>query len=197
MLRQTKKKVIRLGYPRAVSFDLVLRRRTRVIREVLRVYKHRDTTDTERLLDEIATECDVPRPRAEPRRLFMNWEEVRALVDAGMSVGSHTHRHEVLAKLSYADQLDECRRSRDVIRDKLGIKVDAFSYPVGSPESFSDVTMRCLRETGYRTAFSYNGTVNVPTSVAPLNVGRIQVDRAPLQFYRLRVGVAAVAGRQL
>jgi hypothetical protein len=31
---------------------------------------------------------------------------------------------------------------------------------VGSRDSFSDVTVRCLQETGYRTAFSYYGGVN-------------------------------------
>jgi peptidoglycan/xylan/chitin deacetylase (PgdA/CDA1 family) len=114
-----------------------------------------------------------------------------------MGIGSHTHRHELLAKLTPEEQLEECLRSRAVIKEKLGVTVDALAYPVGSRESFSEVTLRCLREAGYRTAFSYYGGVNVPPSVAPFDVARIPVDRSSLPLYRLRVGLAAVTGRQI
>jgi peptidoglycan/xylan/chitin deacetylase (PgdA/CDA1 family) len=197
MLRQTRRTAVRLDYPRATSFDLERQPRARVIRDVLRLYKHRDTLDAERFLAGVERECEVPRPRQAPERLFMSWEEARALVAAGMGVGSHTHRHELLAKLSPAEQHDECRKSRDLIREHLGLSVDALSYPVGSRESFSNVTHACLRETGYRTAFSYYGGVNLPSGVAPLDVARIPVDRTILPHYRLRVGLAAAMGRQL
>jgi peptidoglycan/xylan/chitin deacetylase (PgdA/CDA1 family) len=197
MLRSTRRTSIQLGYPRPVSYDLSALPRSRVIREVLRLYKHPDTTDPERLLKEIETACEVSRPAEAAEPLFMTWDEARDLVAAGMGIGSHTHRHELLAKLTPAEQLEELRRSRAIIQEKLGITVDALAYPVGSRESFSEVTLRCLREAGYRTAFSYYGGINVPPAVAPLDVARIPVDRSSLPLFRLRVGMAAVTGRQI
>ena len=197
MLRKTRAASIRLTYPRSVSWDLAAVPRERVIREVLRLYKHRDTEDADRFLNELEAACEVKRPHEAAERLFMTWDEARALRDAGMGIGSHTHRHELLAKLSPEEQMEECRRSREIIREQLGITVDALAYPVGSRESFSEVTLRCLREAGYRTAFSYYGGVNVPPAVATLDVARIPVDRSSLPLYRLRVGLAAVTGRQV
>jgi peptidoglycan/xylan/chitin deacetylase (PgdA/CDA1 family) len=197
LLRQTRAASIQLAYPRTVSWDLAAVPRERVIREILRLYKHRDTADPERFLAGLEAACGVARPLEAAERLFMSWDEARALLNAGMGIGSHTHRHELLAKLSPEEQMEECRRSREIIREKLGITVDALAYPVGSRESFSDVTLRCLREAGYRTAFSYYGGVNVPPAVAPFDVARIPVDRSSLPLYRLRVGLAAVTGRQI
>ena len=102
-----------------------------------------------------------------------------------------------LARLSPEAQRDECGRSRDIIRENLGVTVDALSYPFGSRASFSDVTYRCLEQTGYRTAFSYYGGANLPPVVDRFNVARLTLDRSPLSHYRLRVGLAMASGRQI
>jgi peptidoglycan/xylan/chitin deacetylase (PgdA/CDA1 family) len=198
MLRRTQRNTIQLSYPHPVMFDLRASPAERVIRDVLRLYKHRETTNPERLLADVEAACEVPRPlEAAADRLFMSWDEARAMLAAGMGIGSHTHRHELLAKLTPEEQLEECRRSREVLQQQLGITVDALSYPVGSREAFSDVTQRCLREAGYRTAFSYYGGVNTPPTVDQYDVARIAVDRSTLPHYRLRVDLAAVTGRQV
>src|SRR5262249_771186 len=80
MLRRTRRTVLNLDFPCPVSFDLLSRPRERVIQEVLRIYKGRDTAEPERLISQIEAACDVPRPRSEPKRLFMNWDEARALL---------------------------------------------------------------------------------------------------------------------
>jgi hypothetical protein len=74
--------------------------------------------------------------------------------------------------------------------------VDALAYPVGFPHSFSDVTKRCLREAGYRTAFSYYGSVNRP-GMDPLDVRRMTVGHMSLAQYRFRTAVAGAAAMQV
>ena len=84
-----------------------------------------------------------------------------------------------------------------LIREHLGIEVDSFAFPVGSHDSFSAVTQECLQETGFRTAFSYYGGVNTPTSLRPFDVARVSVGGHGLSHYRLKNALAAVTAREL
>jgi len=79
----------------------------------------------------------------------------------------------------------------------LSLDVDALAFPVGSRESFSPITQDCLRQTGYRTAFSYYGGVNTPRSFRPLDVARVSLGRPGLAYYRLRHAVATVTAQDL
>ncbi|HXT97427.1 MAG TPA: polysaccharide deacetylase family protein [Polyangia bacterium] len=196
MLRRTGRTTIQLEYPQLASWDLSQVPLENAIQEVLRLCKKQEAVDLERFVAGVELACDVARPSEEPR-MFMSWDEARALVAAGMGIGSHTHGHEFLARLSPEAQRDECERSRDIIRENLGVTVDALAYPFGSRASFSDVTFRCLEETGYRTAFSYYGGANLPPVVDRFNVARLTLDRSPLSHYRLRVGLAMASGRQI
>jgi peptidoglycan/xylan/chitin deacetylase (PgdA/CDA1 family) len=140
----------------------------------------------------------VTRPREASDRLFMTWEEAKELVKGGMDIGSHTHEHELLAKLSPELQLRECQLSREIIAREVGVEVDAMAYPVGSRASFSEVTQRCLRETGYRTAFSYYGGVNSCSHAAScFDVNRISVNGGSASHFRVRTALAVVTAREL
>jgi peptidoglycan/xylan/chitin deacetylase (PgdA/CDA1 family) len=160
------------------------------------MYKQPQVTDTPRFLRSVEEACDTPLPVTAGERLFLSWTEAAALASAGMSIGSHTHRHELLSKLSEAEQREECAASRRILFEKLGISVSALSYPVGSRESFTAATKKCLSETGYEVAFSYYGGVNMG-HMDPFNLLRIAVDPMALPQYRFRMAVAATLGRQL
>jgi hypothetical protein len=62
------------------------------------------------------------------------WEEVRELAGQGITFGSHTHTHPQLKGLSRSAIVQELRRSRNIIEDKLGSAVTEFSYPYRFPE---------------------------------------------------------------
>ncbi len=196
MLRGTRRTTIRVEYPEVATWDLSRVGLEQAIQEVLRLGKRPGPFDLELFLTAVEKACDVPRPN-HGQRMFMTWDEARALAAAGMGIGSHTHRHELMSRLSPEAQLDECALSRDIIRQELGVTVDALAYPFGSRASFSDVTQRCLREAGYRTAFSFYGGINTASSIAPFDVQRLSLDRSPLSHFRLCVGLAAATGRQI
>jgi peptidoglycan/xylan/chitin deacetylase (PgdA/CDA1 family) len=198
LVRRTEKRTLRLHYPRELSFEIDETSRLAVLEAVLSLYKSEKTADPERFLCGVEEACGVTRPREAPERLFMTWEEARNLVKGGMSIGSHTHDHELLAKLRPEEQLRQCQLSREIIAHELGLEVDAMAYPVGSISSFSDVTLRCLRETGYRTAFSYYGGINTSSkAIARYDVNRISVSAGPASRFRLRTAVAVVTARDL
>jgi peptidoglycan/xylan/chitin deacetylase (PgdA/CDA1 family) len=196
LVRRTEKRTLRLHYPRELSYEIDETSRFAVLDALLSLYKCQKTADPERFLSDVAEACGVSRPREASERLFMTWEEARNLVKAGMSIGSHTHDHELLAKLSPEEQLHQCRLSREILAREVGLEVDALAYPVGSRNSFSEVTLRCLRETGYRTAFSYYGGVNSASKAIPrYDVNRVSVGAGTTSRFRIRTAVAVVTAR--
>jgi peptidoglycan/xylan/chitin deacetylase (PgdA/CDA1 family) len=199
VVRRTEKQILRIRYPTDRIFTLDDSSRLSVIDALLSLYKSDETNDAERFLTGVEEACGVARPREASDRLFMSWEEAGALVKGGMSIGSHTHDHELLAKLSPEQQLRQCQLSREMISQELGLAVDAMAYPVGSRGSFSEVTRRCLRETGYRTAFSYYGGVNTGSeAISSFDVNRISViGPADPSHFRLRAALAVVTAREL
>jgi peptidoglycan/xylan/chitin deacetylase (PgdA/CDA1 family) len=197
VIRFAERRRLRLRYPWDESIDLDVTPADEAIERLLQIYKHPATADQELFLSGVEEACRVTRPQECPERLFMSWEEARELAGAGMGIGAHSHTHELLAKLTREQQLGECRLSREVIRENLGLDVDSFAFPVGSHDSFSAVTQECLRETGYRTAFSYYGGVNTPTSLRPFDVARVALSGHGLTHYRLKNALAAVTAREL
>jgi len=197
MVRRTEERVLRVRHPREVSIDLAETTVPEAIETLLRLYKRPETTDPARLISEVEEACRVTRPVASPEQLFMTWDDARGLLAGGMDIGSHTHSHEIMSRLSREQQLEECRVSREILRRNLSRDVDALAVPVGSRCSFSAMTEECLRESGYRTAFSYYGGVNTARSLRPLDVTRVSVGRPGLAHYRLRNALAAVTAREL
>ena len=72
----------------------------------------------------------------------MSWPELRALVDAGWEVGSHTRTHPRLTTLSDAALAAELRDSRAACEDGIGIRCESLAYPYG------DVNARVVAAAG-------------------------------------------------
>lgn len=88
-------------------------------------------------------------------RPFLTWDQVRELVDAGITFGSHTASHEYLARLDRNRIEEELRKSKAVIEDKTGNAVHFFSFPYAFPEHKKGlVSFLCetLIKCGYRGA---------------------------------------------
>lgn len=191
MVRNAQTNLITLRYPRPVSIerssDCLL-----AIRQILALYKAPETTDAACFLNGVAEACGVAIPHVAVKRQLMNWREAGELVRGGMAFGSHTHRHELLAKLPLEEQLREFGQSKQILENRLGVQIDTLAYPVGSRTSFSAATWEALERTGYRTAFSAYGGVNVPGRIEPFDVMRVKVHRE-LSLPAFRVGLAAAA----
>jgi L-malate glycosyltransferase len=85
---------------------------------------------------------------------FLNWDEVRALQDVGISFGSHTLSHRLLTRSDPETAKFEIERSRHELEDRLGAKVHAFSYPWGAA---SRLTRELVKEAGYGLAVTLGG----------------------------------------
>jgi peptidoglycan/xylan/chitin deacetylase (PgdA/CDA1 family) len=195
MVRNSRTNRIVLQHPWPVLIELSATDVVPAIRQILALYKAPGTTDVASFLNGLAETCGVDIPHAAVKRQVMNWTEAGELVRGGMALGSHTHRHELLAKLSPEEQFKELGQSRQILENRVGVQVNALAYPVGSRTSFSAATWEALDRTGYRTAFSYYGGVNRPGRIQRFDVVRLKVCRG-LSFpsFRLGLATASVAG---
>jgi polysaccharide biosynthesis protein PslH len=95
--------------------------------------------------------------RAHPdleRESIVSASEVRELAARGVEIGAHSVDHVALTGLSYADALDQMRRSRATLEDLLGKPVTTMAYPFGA---LNQETMRAAAEAGYETACACSG----------------------------------------
>jgi peptidoglycan/xylan/chitin deacetylase (PgdA/CDA1 family) len=62
----------------------------------------------------------------------LSWSQLNEMVSTGLlSIGSHSCSHVDLRSLSRKNALDELTRSRRILEDRLGQKVNSFCYPRG------------------------------------------------------------------
>jgi peptidoglycan/xylan/chitin deacetylase (PgdA/CDA1 family) len=89
------------------------------------------------------------------RDVFMTWDQVREVQQAGMTIGSHTRTHQYLNRITDPRQLrDEVAGSRTVLERQLGVPVTLLAYPFGA---YSSVADSAIRAAGFRAARLFAG----------------------------------------
>jgi peptidoglycan/xylan/chitin deacetylase (PgdA/CDA1 family) len=137
---------------------LALSDREETIRRLLRLYKQLPADETAAYLGWLAGAAGTGRaPAAVADPMWMTWDMVREMDRAGKDIGGHTVTHPVLANVDADAQEREIVLSKRRIEAEIGHAIEAFSYPVGSRQSFNAVTQALLEEAGYRWAFSFDG----------------------------------------
>jgi peptidoglycan/xylan/chitin deacetylase (PgdA/CDA1 family) len=87
-----------------------------------------------------------------PERLrTMRWDELRALAERGVEIGSHTVSHPHLPLLSDAELERELRDSRARVEDELGRPCRLLAYPYGEHDPR---VQAAVRSCGYEAAFA-------------------------------------------
>lgn len=132
--------------------------RAAAVETLLDHYKRLPGAETSRFLDDLADATGSGRAdRRLADGLWMNWDMVREMRDAGMVFGGHTVTHPVLANLSPSEQEAEIAGCARRLAEELGAPMRYFSYPVGQSDSFNGDTRAALQRAGVRMAFSYYG----------------------------------------
>jgi peptidoglycan/xylan/chitin deacetylase (PgdA/CDA1 family) len=86
-----------------------------------------------------------------PDETLMNWDEVRAMRDAGFDFGNHTASHRYLPDLAEGDLRADLQRAHDAIERELGYAPRHFAYPDGRPHRAAG---EILASMGYRSGVS-------------------------------------------
>jgi peptidoglycan/xylan/chitin deacetylase (PgdA/CDA1 family) len=199
IVKRTTRAVLELDYPRRLVLDLPAVGRNEVARQILRAYKQTPSIDHPRFFEHLHERAEVTADVAAlGRDLFMSWDQVRELKDAGMEIGGHTYTHPVLSRIPEKAQRDELSRAKERLEAESGGRVRMMAYPVGGRDAFDGVTKRLAREAGYRMAFSYYGGYNRPDYSDMFDLRRMPVDRDDtLPAFRFRAAANNLVGRAI
>ena len=90
-----------------------------------------------------------------PQNDRLNWKEIKEMQDSGpVTFGSHTLSHPLLTEIKSEEDLkNEIFGSKKILEEKLGCKVNAFSYPAGR---FNDKIKQLVKDAGYEFAVATN-----------------------------------------
>lgn len=81
----------------------------------------------------------------------LDWRMLREMQGKGITIGSHTRSHALLANEPWEKVVEEVKGSRRVLEEGLGVAVRHFAYPDGR---FDAKAIRALGEAGFRCAFT-------------------------------------------
>jgi peptidoglycan/xylan/chitin deacetylase (PgdA/CDA1 family) len=179
IVRSSLRERASLSYPYPIELPLAQGERESTIETLLRLVKTHIGLHLRRFLDELAIAAEVDLYAFESglaKNHLMTWDHVRALSTAGMDVQSHTWTHRVLQTLPDPDLAEELVRSRDMLRNVLGITPRALAYPVGTAPEYDGRIRAALRGAGYVAAFSNRGGVNKTHAIDALDIKRIAVE---------------------
>ena len=85
------------------------------------------------------------------REKHLSWDQIKEMADAGFNFGSHTVNHPDLTKIPEQFVEHELKKSKEVLEDKLGQRVDFLSYPFGR---FNRYVQKEAERLGYKGAYT-------------------------------------------
>ncbi|MGW0632523.1 polysaccharide deacetylase family protein [Streptomyces sp. NPDC002758] len=119
---------------------------------------------------------------------MLDWGQVRALGDAGVEVGGHSHTHPQLDQLGDEALRWELLRCKEIVADELGTPPVSFTYPYGYS---SRRVRRAVREAGFAQSLAV-GNALARRRQGPYALRRVTVRRTTGidEFARLADGRA-------
>jgi peptidoglycan/xylan/chitin deacetylase (PgdA/CDA1 family) len=194
LVKSGTRKKFSLSFPSPLAVDIEKNGLGESLRRILDLYKTPENIDLGRFIGELKETVGGKDLPANTRR-FLTWDEAREMLAGGMAIGAHTHTHSMLSKLTEDEQRTELGQSRAIISEKLGIKVDSFAYPFGSPTAFTRTTKKIAEEMGFRGAFSYYGNMtNQRGSIDRFNLKRVTVGSQSWTRMKVQTHICRVSG---
>ncbi len=89
--------------------------------------------------------------------LILDWNGVRALVEAGMEVQSHGHSHALFPFISPEQVLQEASQSRRILEAETGQQQFAIAYPAGAGPIPGQSSYDAVVSAGYKLGFCVRG----------------------------------------
>jgi peptidoglycan/xylan/chitin deacetylase (PgdA/CDA1 family) len=148
----------------------------RLAYRVKRVLKYEaDEADRDRVVSEIF-HAHGGDERALCDAIWMTWDEVRRLRDAGWELGAHTAGHAILSRLDVERARDEVERAASSMERELGTRGATFAYPFGRRWDYDEGSREVVRAAGYRQAVMTHAGTNTRAMLPSLDLRRIAID---------------------
>jgi len=126
----------------------------RLLRDLKKLSPHKRATSVESILGELG----APNVDTYSLRSLSHEELVEMSGCPLMTIGAHSHCHNILTQLSGEEVIESVKTSKDLLEEWTGHKMRFFSYPNGN---FDDAVVDIIRNLGFEGAFT---TVSRPWS---------------------------------
>ena len=94
----------------------------------------------------------------ENNKNYLNWDQIRELVNEGVSIGAHSHSHYHMSDLSIEEVRDEIEISNNIFLKELGSIPSLFAFPYGEA---NEEIINLLKEYKFKVAFGqHSGVIN-------------------------------------
>lgn len=111
------------------------------------------------------------QPQAGCRRSILNWEQLHAAEHAGVEIGAHTHSHPQLDTLSTHEAWLEISRSKWILEENLGHRIESFAYPHGY---YSPQVRALVQQAGFSSACAVKHAISACDD-DPFSLARIMI----------------------
>jgi peptidoglycan/xylan/chitin deacetylase (PgdA/CDA1 family) len=102
------------------------------------------------------------------RRLWLRWEDLKYLDEAGHEIGLHSHSHPTrFDQLSYKEQEEEYTRNKQLLESHLGERIISMSHPCGL---YNEDTLSILEDLNIQIGFRCD---QFRESANPLEISRL------------------------
>lgn len=108
--------------------------------------------------------------------LYMNWDDMKNMLEWGMAFGAHTHTHPMLAHLGKKEQLEETKNSKTILEKGLKTKIKSFSYPYGD---FDEITVDILKNQGFDCGLTADKGINAVSIAEIFALKRLDTNDLP------------------
>ncbi len=116
---------------------------------------------------------------------YMNWDQIREMARAGVTIGSQTASHLHMPKADPARNREELERSNKRFEEELGRRPLLFAYPFGES---SLAVQAVVRKTGFKAAFGqHSGALGGNDDLFDLPRFAMNENYAGLARFRLAV----------
>lgn len=140
------------------------------IREVVKIIKSNNRAIRESVREQMRQQLATENFHAAADRVMLTWEQVRWMLENGMTIGGHTMTHLNLPNADPDDARDEIFSCRVALEEKLGIPIRHFSVPNSGPYPYYNTHVKqMVAESGYvSTVTSAHGFVDATSDLLEL-----------------------------
>ena len=121
-----------------------------VYNQIHRHLKYSSLDKRNKIINSLFDWSNVKREGSESHR-FLSFDELRNMAKSKSAIiGAHTDTHSPLATLSYAEQYEDIRKSKDILENIIGKKVNHFSYPYGLKKDYNQNSIQICKQLGFK-----------------------------------------------
>jgi|GEM_PF-4326152 len=111
---------------------------------------------------------------------ILTWDQIRILISEGVTVGAHSHRHDIFSKMTLEDQRQDLEQCLSILMQQLGVRPKSLAWPVGGYPHFTSGSVEIAKSLGFEMIYSFETGANSLNSVNPYNIKRVNGNNHPV-----------------